>query len=679
MIPRSCAKMPLSICASALLLALAAACGRSGRVTLVKNGQTQATIVIPSGAATELRSAATELQAYLKKISSSMPPIVEDDQDIQGTMVWVGPSRFTSRAGIDLGQLKRGGFVIKTVDGNLAVIGKDNEGTQFAVSELLEVLGVRWYWPGELGEVVPQMTTVTVDALDIVQSPDFAWRDRGPGGALWGATSGPTDMHRKALLLGITPEHQADVRLWEKRNKWGGLRIYGGHCLGEVFPPEKYAKTHPEYYALVNGKRAVPGDDYDYKHAGQVCTTNPGAVAAAIAWTRDFFDKYPQFDGVHMTMNDGGGFCECERCRALDSEGSVGRPGIEAEETSQAAKRSIITDRIFTYINQIAEAVEKTHPGKLVFSMAYSRYITPPQRIRLHPNVVPQYCLWSAYRHASPEFKRQHREIAGGWAKAARRKGIYEYDINGSWPGLHRLVMPHISDSIKHLHSLGYDLYQTQSGDEFAVNGMNYYVAGKLLWNTKLDEKQILEDFYQKAFDLSGPAIRRFHQLLQSAWNTATEKGTDVSCNSLETTRLLDLFTPDLLQQCDQALQEADRLATDPVIRKRVEFYRQGFKYTQLTVEATRKSKELYAAGIEVMDLPKAQTQIARVKGSQAQALVGDALRAWEERGQFVESLKNDYVLAYFWVKYNDVSREFNPIENLRSLSAKGGPGSPRG
>ncbi len=676
MIPQCLAKKPLSVCVLGLILALASACGGSDQVTLVKDGQSKATIVIPSGATTEVRTAATGLQTYVKKISGALLPLVEDDRDINGTMVLVGPTRITSRAGVDLGRLKPGGFVVKTVGGSLVVIGKDDEGTQFAVSELLEVLGVRWYWPGELGEVVPRMTMIIVDPLDIAQSPDFAWRDRGPGGALWGAVGGPTDMDGRALLLGITPEHQAEVKLWEKRNKWGGLKIYGGHCLGEVFPPQKYAKTHPEYYALVNGKRAVPGEDYDYKHGGQVCTSNPEVVQAAVAWTRNFFNQHPDFDGVHMTVNDSGGFCECDKCRALDSNSIVARPGIEAEEMSRAAKRTVITDRIFTYINQIAEEVEKTHPGKLVFSMAYSRYITPPQRIRLHPNVVPQYCLWSAYKHASPDFKNQHREISAGWAKAARRKGIYEYDINGSWPGLHRLVMSHIAESIKHLHSLGYDLYQTQSGDEFAINGMNYYVTGKLLWNVKLDEEQILEDFYQKAFGPSGPAVRRFHQLLQDAWNKATEKGTDVSCNSLETTRLLELFTPDLLRQCEQALQEADRLATDPVIRKRVEFYRQGFRYTQLTVEATRKAKELLKAGIEITDLTRAQSQLARVKRSQAQALVADALKAWEERGRFVESLRNDYVLAYFWVKYNDVSRDFNPVENLRFLSAKAGLGS---
>ncbi|MFB3905061.1 MAG: DUF4838 domain-containing protein [Acidobacteriota bacterium] len=650
-----------------VLLLLPSACREARQVEL-----SGATIVISRRAGEGVRFAATELRAYLRKVTDREVSIAEDDRQINGTMIWVGPSRYT--ADMDTTNLRPGGFVIKTTDGNLALIGGDDEGTQFAVYEFLERLGIRWYWPGELGEVVPKTVAPAVGPLAIVENPDFAWRDRGPGGALWGATSGPTEMHARELLLGITEEHQAEVRLWEKRNKWGGLKIYGGHSLGEIFPPAKFASTHPEYYALVNGKRAVPGEDYDYKHGGQVCTTNPEVVQVAVKWTRDFFSRNPDYDGVHLTVNDGGGFCECSRCRALDSASVLGRPGLEVDEMRKTAHRTVITDRIYTFVNQVAEEIQKTHPGKLVFSMAYSRYINPPEKIRLHPQVVPQYCLWSAHKHANTEFRNQHRAIAAGWARAANRKGIYEYDINGSWPGMHRLVMSHIADSIRYLHSLGYDLYQTQSGDEFAINGMNYYVAGKLLWNSDLDEKQILGDFYRNAFRGAGPEIQRYHELLQQAWDDATREGQDITCSSLETTQLLKLFTPELMQQCGQALDEAERLADDDVIRKRVEFYKKGFQYTKLTVEAVRSAKKLYAAGIDIMKPTKAQARIAKMPQAESQALTRSCLSAWEERARYVESLKNDYVLAYFWITYNDTTRDFNPLENLREISGVSHP-----
>jgi hypothetical protein len=645
--------------------------GKSANIVIVENGSPKAVIVLSSDATEAEKFAAQELQTYLRKISGAEIPIKTDSVKLQENRILVGQSRLTEEWGITTEDLAREGFRIKTIGNNLALVGRDDAGTQFAVYTFLEkYLGLRWFWPGELGEIVPNMKTIAIGQIDDTEEPDFKWRDRGPGGALWGATTGPTEMHARERLLGVTIEHQQEVELWEKRNKWGGMKIYGGHALGEIFPPEKYANTHPEYYALVDGKRAVPGDDYDYKHEGQICTTNPEVIKVAVEWARKFFDEHPEYHGVHLTMNDGGGFCECERCQALDSGELVERPGIDIEEMKKKpAKYSVITNRIFTFMNQVTEEVQKSHPGKCIVSMAYSRYTKPPEKINLHAYVIPQYCLWSAYKHANTEIKKQHEEIAAGWAKAAHKKGIYEYHINGSWPGMHRLVTSYIAESIKYLYRQGIDLYQTQSGDEFAINGLNYYVAGKLLWDTSLDEKQILDDFYQKAFGNAGSAIKRFHQRLADAWTVATKDGLDVSCSSLERTRLLELFTPQLLEECRQDLAEAEKVADNDLIRKRIEFYKNGFRYTDLTIKAVQAAKKLEQLGVHLLPLERAQREIQEVEAKEVKRLVEETFNAWEQRTMFVEKLKNDYVLAYFWVKYNDVQREFNPTENLRELS----------
>ncbi|MFB3829006.1 MAG: DUF4838 domain-containing protein [Bryobacteraceae bacterium] len=616
----------------------------SPEITLARDGKAAAAIVVADAASASERSAAGELAAYLRRISGAAFAVRSARENPVGARIVVG------KGAAELGPE---GFHIRTGGGNLYLTGADDDGVEFAVYTFLEKhLGVRWLWPGETGEVVPRRRTIAVGPIDDAQQPDFLWRDRGPGGALWGATSGPTEMHARELLLGITPEHQREVRLWERRNKWGGWKVYGGHALGEIFPPEKFARTHPDYYALVNGKREVPGPDYDYKHRGQVCTTNPGVIEAAADWVNRFLDKHPDYHAVHITMNDSSGFCECGRCRALDSTRALERRGIDAEETKGASARTIITDRIYTFVNQVSERVQQRHPGKYVMSMAYARYITPPEKIRLNANVIPQYCLWSAYRHANPEMKREHETIAAGWAQAARMAGIYEYYINGSWPGLHRLVVPYLAESIRFLKRQGIRLYQTQSGDEFGTNGVNYYVAGKLLWDASFDEREILEDFYDKAFGRAAPAVRRFHARLEKAWAEATRDGRDVSCNSLENTRLLELFTPALVQAAAADLKEAAASAESEAVRKRVEFYRQGWRYTELTVEAVRAAKAL---------------------GPQpGKAEVAAALEACRRRRQFVEQIKNDYVLPYFWVRYNDEQRAaFLPVARLEALLKK--------
>jgi hypothetical protein len=293
--------------------------------------------------------------------------------------------------------------------------------------------------------------------------------------------------------------------------------------------------------------------------------------------------------------------------------------------------------------------------------MAYSRYIMPPEKIRLEPHVIPQYCLWSAYKHANPEIKREHEAIAMGWAKAAQHAAIYEYFINGSWPGLHRLVVPYLADSIRFLKKQGIELYETQAGDEFATNGINYYVAGKLLWDTSLDEQEILSDFYVKAFGPAGPAVRRFQERLQAAWTAATAGGQDVSCQSIETTRVLELFTPELLGSCAEDLAQAAKMAGGDVIRRRVEFLRQGLRYTEVTVDAVR-----YVKAVDLR-ADAAPTVAAR---TEQKARVQAAIQAIERRRQFVEENRDGFVLPYFWARYSDEQRSsFLPLARLRTLA----------
>jgi hypothetical protein len=645
-------------------------------ILICSNGRAAASIVVDKNASPEVVFAAEELQGYLKKISGALLNITKAGNLIPGENIYVGSSKAVNTLKVSAEKLGKEGFIIQTKNGNLVLLGHDDPGTQFAVYTFLEkYLGVRWLWPGELGEVVPKSKTIRIAEIKESQQPDFKWRNRGPDGALWGATTGPTEMHARELVLGLSEQHQAEVRLWEKRNKWGGMKISGGHSLADAFPGEKYAKTHPEYYALVNGKRDVPDEHYDRKHGCQPCTSNPEVVRIAGEWASRFFDEHPDFDAVNMSMNDGKAYCECENCRALDAL------SLNGEKPS---KNSSITDRIYTYINQIAEIVHKTHPDKYVVCFAYGNYKLPPKRVPIHPMVIPQYTLWSAYMHANAEQKEANMKTIKLWADDSKRMGIYEYYINGSWPGLPRITPSLFAENIKELYKMGVDLYQTQSGDEFAINGINYYVAGKLLWNTSLDYQKILADFYDKGFGKAGKYVRQYNERMEAAWEAATIGGKDVSAGDIEETRILELYTPQLLAACNNDLEQAAKVAENETYRKRINFIKCGLKYTELTVNATRKTKELIAKGIPVLAGGKVTQELDPLAGEKNSAqvqkvnkiilntdqskLVQDAINAWVQRDDYVEKLKNDHVLPYFWIKYNDLNRDFYPMRKLKAL-----------
>ncbi len=60
---------------------------------------------------------------------------------------------------------------------------------------------------------------------------------------------------------------------------------------------------HPDWFALVNDQRRPP----------QMCTTNPEVIARMV----DYVLRGKE-DIMNISPSDGGGFCECDRCRALD-------------------------------------------------------------------------------------------------------------------------------------------------------------------------------------------------------------------------------------------------------------------------------------------------------------------------------------------------------------------------
>ena len=71
------------------------------------------------------------------------------------------------------------GFVI-VCEGDRLVLAGNNDGpyhgTEYAVYEFLNRLGVRWFMPGEFGEYVPRQATIDFPETQLTERPDFVIR-----------------------------------------------------------------------------------------------------------------------------------------------------------------------------------------------------------------------------------------------------------------------------------------------------------------------------------------------------------------------------------------------------------------------------------------------------------------------------------------------------------------------
>ena len=264
--------------------------------------------------------------------------------------------------------------------------------------------GFLWLWPGEMGEACDRLETLAVPVGTIDDEPAYLWRhlmvtDMDPSyPSKW------TIMEQHLYPDAATMEA---FDLWCRRNRLGGVKVKDAHTWGEMISPADYGVEHPNYFAEVAGSRRKSIETFTGKHSGQLCTTNPEVVDLLTSKVRRYFEKHSDVDVISVTPNDGVAFCECDRCIALDVEFGNEPPADNRTEatlngtfkddadTTGASSRITgpITDRIFTFANQIAERIAESHPDKKLLLAVYSLYRTPPRKVKLSPNIVAQFCL----------------------------------------------------------------------------------------------------------------------------------------------------------------------------------------------------------------------------------------------------------------------------------------------
>lgn len=618
-------------------------------VTLVEDGESRAEVIVAANATVEEKSAADELVRTLKRSTGADLAIRPERTRGQPAIV-IGRSLAPEAVQRALARLAADGYAMEASGDTIVLAGNGRDGTRFAVYEFLErVAGVRWLWPGEVGEVVPRVTTLVAAGMSLTREPAFVWRWLGPGGSLWG----PHDKWTKERELGISTAHQAAMKLWERRNRFGGANIQGGHAWGDILSPMVWGPKHPEYFALVNGKR--DWENFNGKHRCQFCTTNPDVVRKTIEYCQTHFDANPELDGISIAANDGRSFCECENCTRLDT-GKYSVEGVDPEQLRSARTR-IITDRMVIFANQVAEGVARTHPGKRVLFYGYGQFHEPPERTKVRENVVMAYTVNCAGFWNESARRKAFEELAG-WARMTPTLAVYEYQTQTNFPDMVRLVPDLIQLELKELQRLGIRHYHTQAGNGFAVNGLNFYVLGRLLWDPSADLKAIQDDYVQKAFGPAAPAMARYHDRFIASWRE--QKSSPVRMLAFDNyEEVLRAYPRDLLAAGRRDLDEAMRLATGDD-RRRVAFVSDGFKFVEKTMAATEATYPFVKAGWKPGSAAPAGTDPRPLER---------ALDLWRERDAYVEEHREDFVLSYLWVRANG-ENSFNPLKRLRAAES---------
>ncbi len=470
----------------AIIFIASAACAEP--ITIVQDGQSEYAIVHAPGAPASVTQAASELQGYILRATGAELPIAKE---AGGPAIILGEA-----AGLETGALAWEGFRIATVEGNLLIAGRDtadgaftpqggtSAGTRNGVYAFLErFLGVRWLMPGEHGDHVPVTETLTIPETDLQDAPFFANR----------------------RLPYVQPE-RAEVQEWLLRQRmaiWHGpegqsLQLYHGHNW-KVIPPEAF-ETHPEWFAEHGGARMPPTGEY------KLCVSNPEVVEQfAQAAMERFAGGAMVFS---LSPSDGGGWCECENCRA-------------GYFTPEGARRQV-TGTILRFYNAVAERVAEEYPDRLLCGYVYQDYVfPPPEPINLHPNL---FLVWApdfdyGFRLFRPEVRERWEQLAAEWTQSTGSIAYYDLPncVSNSIgavnpPGAE--ILSFIYPRLKQLGFRGVYVYGHAAWGHAAL--MNYLLA-KLAGDPDADTAALTEDFLRAAYAEGAEEVGAIYALLDEA------------------------------------------------------------------------------------------------------------------------------------------------------------------
>lgn len=575
-----------------LILALVALADTAfADITLIRDGQPQVVIIVPDGLSKHIHKpaeqltsdavavplAAVELADYLGKLGGTRPRIATESQKglPEGPRVFVGHCK----ANADLAP-KPEEIVVLTRNGHLHVCGGDSapggmicKGTLYAMYDLLERdLGVRWLFPGEHGEVVPKQTALSIAELNRREQPRIEKRKVRNAALTREDTYAPVLEKWGISVAAWKAAHEGDGA-WYRRMRLGQrIEIDGGHAFPGWW--EKYGKEHPDWFALQpDGTRTqTPGRE-------RLCKSNP-ALWDEIARVRvGDFKAHPEKLTASICPNDGGKnkFCMCSQCRALDPADApklLGDPSLIDPTTKLPfPEYPALSDRVFTFFNEIAKRVRTETPDRSLVAYAYSVYRTPPVKVKqLEPNLIVGYVGLDL-------------AAIDEWSKIAPRLFIRPNDLGPAIDlGMPRNNAVQLAQAVKFSvehHAMGFD-FDNGHGN-WSSHGLDYYVLCKALWNPDLDVSATIADYCRAAYGPGADAMLRYHDRLGNI-SDRVRADPELGARSPKAARLRRYYSAEAFTALDADLSAATQAigSSDSHSLARVQMASDSVKYARL-------------------------------------------------------------------------------------------------
>ncbi|MBR7139915.1 MAG: DUF4838 domain-containing protein [Lentisphaeria bacterium] len=558
--------------------------GKKGIHPLCVNGNVRMEIVVPADASPSARYAGKMMAEKFSQAFGAAVPVVTAPTGNK-TAVIMGNSAEARKAGIDVKKLPRDGFIIKSVGKNIIIAGLDDpktdparafgwalffeRGTLNGALEFMERFGgMAFYFPGELGEVIPRQKNLVLPELNIFDRPDKPRRRFLVGGwANW--------------FPGNPMSHRFGEAWLNLVYRTESFYVPNCHSLERLKFVERFGKTNPEFFAMDhNGRRMLdPGSPY----YGNLCYTDPGFRNAlfqdAVAFLKNLPPKSRNLKGWDPSCLQKGFFnvmpkdhfrpCLCKNCRAF-------------------VKKHSEADLVWDLAFDMAERIKKAALPGYVTAMSYAHYTEVPKR-KLPDNLLIMCAVQGPWAENNAPRRKILEERLKVWNKALGHK-VWSWTYTGKYGGLDIKNVPSTTPRIvakyfNRTKDLTTGSFLEAESDHWIFSYLMIHTFGKIMWDSARDPDALVDTHHKKMFGKAAPAMKKFFDRIESIWLNhisgrivETNLGPQAMPPS-EYELWEKIYNKAQLEYLDKCFAEAEKAAAkeDKIILKRIRYFRSNF------------------------------------------------------------------------------------------------------
>lgn len=438
------------------------------QISLVEKQTSPYIILLPEDPTKLEEKAAFVLQDYFNRVSGSKLEVIKESKERYSDrnykreqIISIGKTNLSKPYYVDL---PSEAFQIEQVNQMLFFQGT-GKGILYGVYDFIEkILDCRkWYANQEAA--CPIMTKVIVPSgYKQREEPAFNYRE-----------------------VYFPVEQDQEYVDWHRIHLLDDLWGLWGHTFNYLVPPEKYFKSHPEYFSFFNGAR----------HSNQLCLSNPDVLEIAVKSVEHAIEDNPNMTFWSISPNDDPSYCECDNCKKLD----------EIEGGPQGS--------LIYFVNKIAERFPTRH----FTTLAYTYTAKPTKNIRPLDNVTVFLSNIDANRtlpiideaSAAP-----FRSQLTGWREKTDHVFVWDYytqftNYLAPFPDLST-----VKKNLEYYKKMGVSgVFAQGSGETYSdMAEVKSYLLSKLLWNPGLNADSLFDDFLGGYYGKAAQYVKQYTHLI---------------------------------------------------------------------------------------------------------------------------------------------------------------------